>query len=262
MFLAANTHGYGRPCRPRHRTEPDACCVRPDVPIDRPDPAIYSQKQVLSTGGTPTWDSPDIFTNWWHPWKLMPESRVTVRNLSTTASAANVQVQVSFSAFGIGMPVTALSSIAVSLAPLASTELLFPLTQAMLGGDQKVSVFVRLIASSDAEPGNNEGEQAILSSLTSYAGRVIEFDIPVRNAAPYPRSMSFVTFANTLGFTVNPSSYNFGPLEQIVVRGRITVDPGIHGTSNNWKRQDATMAAFAAGGELVGGITYVVHIDD
>jgi hypothetical protein len=250
---------YG--CTPPRRAEPSACCLRPDVPIDRPDPAIYSQKRVLASGATPTWDSPEILTNWWSPWKLMPESHVTVRNLSTTASAANVQVSVSFSPFGIGMPVTALSSVSVSLAPSASAELLFPLTQAMLTGDQLVSVFVKILHAADSDPSNNDGEQAIIGGLTSIVGRTIEFDVPVRNPASYPQAMSFVTFANTLGFVVTPSAHSFTPLEQIIVRGKITVAPGLH-PSGSWIQQTATMAALGSGGELIGGITYVVHIDD
>lgn len=248
-------------CVLQRRPDPRGCCLRPNVPIDRPDPAIYSQKQVLASGNSPTWDSPDILTNWWSPWKLMPESRVTVRNLSSTASAANVLVGVSFSPFGIGMPVKALSSMVVSLEPSASLELLFPLSQEMLAGDQLVSVFVKLIHRADAYTGNNESEQAIIHGLTSEVGRAIEFDIPIRNPASYPQAMTFVTYANTLGFTVTPMSHSFAPLQQIMVHGKISVPPGLH-ASSGWIYQAATMAALGLGGALVGGITYVVHIDD
>lgn len=248
-------------CKPRRRPDRSACCLRPNVPIDRPDPAIYSQRQVLASGGTPTWDSPDILTNFWSPWKLMTESHVTVRNLSSTASAANILVNVGFSPFGIGMPVTALSSQYVSLAPSAGAELLYPLTQAMLAGDQLVSVFVDIIHSADADLNNNHGEQSIVHGLTSDVGRSIEFSFPVRNAAAYPQAMSFVTYANTLSFTVTPTSYAFAPLEQIMVHGKIKVAPGLH-ASPDWIYQSATMAALGSAGALLGGITYVVHIDD
>jgi hypothetical protein len=235
--------------------------VRPDVPIDRPDPAIYSQKQIISSGGTPTWDSPDILTNWWNPWKLMPESHVTVHNLSSTASAANIMVGVSFSTFGIGMPITALSSISVSLSPNASRELLFPLTQAMLGGEQLVSVFVQIVHGADADTSNNQGEQSIMHGLTSKVGRSIAFEVPVRNAAAFAQTMNFVTYANVLGFTISPTSHSFAPGEQIMVHGKIKVAAGLH-AAPDWIAQSATMAAFGAGGALIGGMTYVVHIDD
>jgi hypothetical protein len=147
-------------CDPKRRGEPRACCLRPSVPIDRPDPPFTARSRFWPPArrqpGQPRHPHELVVT-----WKLMPESRVTVRNLSTTASAANAQVSVGFSPFGIGMPVTALSSISVSLAPLASADLLFPLTQAMLAGDQLVSVFVKIVHAADADQANNTGEQAI-----------------------------------------------------------------------------------------------------
>lgn len=250
-------------CGPQRRRESSACCLRPDVPIDRPDPAIYSQEHVLASGGTPTWDNPDILTNTWPaPWTLLPESQVTVRNLSATVSAANVQVEVGFSPFGIGMPVTSLSSLFVSLEPAGVRQLDFPLTQALLAGDPMVSVFVRILHPADAVVGNNKGEQAIIGGQTSVLGRTIGFDFPVRNPAAYPQAMSFVTYANALGFTVTPAAYSFAPLEQIMAHGSLTVPPGLHGSASNAIGEDATVAAFGAGGALVGGLTFTLSIDD
>lgn len=248
-------------CGPQRRSEASACCFRPKVPIQRPDPAIYSQKRALAADGSATWDSPDILTNSWSPWRLLSESHVTVRNLSSTVTAANVQVGLSFSPFGIGMPVSPLGAQFVSLAPSASAELLFPLTQALLAGDQLVSVFVRIVHNADADLGNNEGEQAILGGLTSELGRLIQFDVPVRNPASYPQTMTFITYANELGLTVSPAQHSFAPFEQIMVHGRIVVPPTLHATSG-FLEKAATMAAFGTGGALIGGITYVVHIDD
>jgi hypothetical protein len=248
-------------CRPQRRPEKSACCFQPNVPIDRPDPATYSQRRVLASGGSPSWDSPDILTNSWSPWRLLPESRVTVRNLSLTATAANVQVGLSFSPFGIGLPVAALGAQSVTLAPSANVELLFPLTQALLAGDQLVSVFVDVVLSTDKDFGNNHGEQAIIGGLTSEVGRVIEFVVPVRNPAAYSQAMSFVTYANSLGFTVGPTSYAFAPLQQILVHGRIIVPSTLH-ASSGFIEEEATMAAFGPGGALIGGATYVVHIND
>lgn len=250
-----------RGCRPPKRPERAACCLHPNVPIDRPDPAIYSQKRELAAGATPSWDSPDILTNRWAPFDLLAEAKVTVHNLSTTASAANVQVSLGFSPFGIGMPVTALSSVMVSLAPAGSAQLNFPLSQALLDGDPLVAVFARIVHAADGDETNNEGEQAIIGGQTSASGRNFSFNIPVRNPSNFARTMNFVTFANTLGFTVSPSSHTFAPLEQIVVKGTIAVAPGLH-SSGPWIEQTATMAALDSAGDLVGGVTYVVKIDD
>lgn len=251
-----------RGCRPPKRPERAACCIHPDVPIDRPDPAIYSQKRALAAGQSPTWDSPDILTNRWAPFDLLSEAKVTVHNRSTTASAANVQVALGFSPFGIGMPVAPLSSVVVSLPPAGSAQLNFPLSQALLDGDPLVAVFARIVHSADADQGNNEGAQAIIGGQTSVTGRDFTFDIPVRNPANFAQTLSFITFANTLGFTVSPTSHAFAPFEQIVVKGKIKVAPGIHHSTGPWIEQSATMAALNPGGDLIGGVTYVVKIDD
>ncbi len=247
-------------CDPPPRDEPTGCCLSPNVPIDRPDPAIYSQKQVLASSGSPSWDSPDILTNSWAPFALLPETKVTVRNLSTSVSAANVQVGIAFSAFGIGMPQASLSSVAVSLPPLGSAQLNFPLSQALLNGDPLVCIFVKIVHAADVDPSNNEGGQSVTGGQTSVTGRNIEFDIPVRNDTGLARAMTFVTYANVVGFTVSPTSHSFAPFEQIVVKGKIKVAPGLH-AAPDWIEQTATMAALS-GGALVGGITYVVKIDD
>lgn len=260
-MLAMLAPGGRLGCNPPKRSESKACCITPNVPIERPDPATYSQRGVLQAGQTPSWDSPDVLTNSWGPFALLPETKVTVRNLSTTVSAANVQVALASSAFGIGMPKTPLSSVSVSLAPLGSAELVFPLSQALLNGDQRICIFVKIIHAADIDPSNNEGGQSVTGGQTSVTGRTIEFDIPVRNESNQSRTMNFITFANTLSFAVSPTAHSFAPLEQIIVKGRIKVAPGIH-ASPDWIEQTATMAALDAGGGLVGGMTYVVKIDD
>ena len=109
-----------------------ACCLKPQPPPDRPDPATYSQDEQFSLGTAPTWDSPDILTNYWNPFTLMPEATVKVRNLSGLVSAVNVQVLVATSAFGIGLPRTPMSAQIISLAPGQQSQLLFPFPQSLL----------------------------------------------------------------------------------------------------------------------------------
>ena len=70
-------------CRPeRHQPTGTGCCLTPyGAPPDRPDLATYSQDEQFSLGNTPTWDNPDIVTNFFNPFRLLPESQVTIRNL-------------------------------------------------------------------------------------------------------------------------------------------------------------------------------------
>ena len=63
-----------------------------DVPIRRPDLAIYSQLEEIAAGHIPRWDNPDIVTNDWGPFRLMDEARITVRNLSADTPAVNALV--------------------------------------------------------------------------------------------------------------------------------------------------------------------------
>src|SRR5689334_6103646 len=123
-------------CRPQRPKQRGACCLSVSTPPQRPDPAIYSQDEQIQAGQIPTWDSPDIVTNSDIPWALHPETRVTVRNLSPQVAAVNALVQLSVSAFGIGPTPAPLSAQLVTLEPSATATLNFPLTQAILKGEQ------------------------------------------------------------------------------------------------------------------------------
>src|SRR3989442_793607 len=103
-------------CRPLHREHGRrCCCLSLQVPPDRPDPASYSQEERLAQGLIPTWDSPDMKIYDWNPWRLLPESQVTVRNLSASASAMNASVHFFTSPFGLGTQRTLFSTKIVNL---------------------------------------------------------------------------------------------------------------------------------------------------
>lgn len=55
------------PCRPQQDLDSrHSCCLIPyGAPPDRPDLATYSQEEQIAVGNPPTWDSPDILTNFW-----------------------------------------------------------------------------------------------------------------------------------------------------------------------------------------------------
>ena len=63
--------------RPRPK-RPHCRCIGTDQPPKRPDPAIYSQPQRLSSGQSASWESPDIQTNWWDDWRFMDSNRSMV----------------------------------------------------------------------------------------------------------------------------------------------------------------------------------------
>jgi hypothetical protein len=231
-------------------------------PPDRPDLAIYSQDEQLALGVGPTWDNPDMVTNFWNPFKLLPETSVTVKNLSPKASAVNGQVSLYTSEFGLGMPQTLLSSKAVNLGPSQQAVLLFPLSQAVLGlADQRIGTYVRIDHPYDANPINNTGSQLIADAYTSAVGRALSVTFPVRNPLASPQQITLSALPNELSAGITPATRAFAPLEQIVATLAVQVPAAIQGSPGAEARRDVTIIARGAAGEVIGGLTYVIWID-
>ena len=251
-------------CQPPISPRRDCCCITVDEPPpNRPDLAIYSQDEQLESGTEPTWDNPDIATNYWNPFKLLPETRVTVKNLSPTASAVNGQVSLYTSEFGLGMPRVLLSSMAVNLGAGQQTTLLFPLNQAVLAlADQRIGTYVRIDHPYDAKPINNTGSQLIADAYTSAVGRTFSVTFPVRNPEASGQQITLSPLPNELNAVVTPAIRSFAPLEQIIATLAVQVPGAIHGTPGAEARRDVTIVARGADGMLIGGLTYVIWIDN
>lgn len=249
-------------CRPEKRRRKLSCCFEPKEPPDRPDPAIYSQEELLSQGSEPTWNSPDITTNSWGPWRLLEEMRVKVRNLSGTASAINVLVVLEVAPFGIGTPRTSIGGQFTNLAPNQETELRYPLPQSVLTGDQRLATHVGIQHSADKYLGNNRGAQTIMGVFTSEAGRTLDFQFPVRNPLGTPQQITLSVLSNDLGASVTPTSHAFAPLEQIDVKLHLSVPGTIHGTPGSEVRREITVVGWGQDGRAIGGLTHIILIND
>lgn len=249
---------------PRNALGRDGCCITIDgPPPNRPDLAIYSQDEQFALGFAPTWDNPDVVTNYWNPFKLLPEMSVTVRNLSPTAGAVNGQVSLYISEFGLGMPRALLSSKAINLAPSQQEVLLFPLSQTVLGrADQRIGTYVRIGHPYDSVPINNAGSQLIADAYTSAVSRAFSVTFPVRNPLDSPQQISLSALPNELNATITPATRTFAPLEQIAATVALQVPGAIHGSPAAEARRDVTIIARGAAGEVIGGLTYVIWIDD
>ena len=82
----------------RRRT---SCCLElPESRLKRPDLAIYNQEEEIAAGREPTWDNPDIIATALPPVRLMDETLVSVRNLSSDTWAIGAQVHFSITPFG------------------------------------------------------------------------------------------------------------------------------------------------------------------
>lgn len=252
-------------CWPSPGLDPDSrhCCVQTEQPPRGPDLATYSQDEQFALGNAPTWDSPDIITNFWNPFHLEPEAQVTVRNLSPDVSAVNAQIAVFVSSFGIGMQRSMLSSLTINLAPGQQQTLLFPLTQALLNAaDQRIATFVVITHPYDVKLINNRGSQLLADAYTSNVGRSFSVTFPVLNNSASAQSIALSALPNAISATVTPANASYAPMEQKVATLSIVVPSGIHGTGGAAVRQDATVVGRAADGSLINGLTYVVWIDD
>lgn len=252
--LARSNGSWCRPVRPLAR---GGCCVDLAKPPERPDPALYSQDQQIALGQIPSWDSPDILTNNDVPWSLYLETEVTVRNLSPTVAAVNTQVQIALSPFGIGLAKTPLANQLITLGPSATATLKFPLTQAILQGDQSIGIFVQLYHPNDAVAINNRGAQAATGIDTVAAGRHVTRHFPVANPTGAAQTISLAVLPNNVAAQVTPASHTFAPYEQITATLTVTVPASLHNT-----REYATVIAHGGGGQVIGGATLVISVND
>jgi hypothetical protein len=254
-----------RPCRcgrpPEPRPPKCRCLGVDDTPIDTPDLAIYSQAEQIANGALPAWDSPDIITNDWGPFRLRPEADVTIRNLSPTTSAANARVHFYTSPFGIGTRRQLRLTRVVSLGPGLQTTLLFPLSQELLGGDPRVGVHIVIEHPTDSRSINNAGSQVHDGGYTTESGRQFTVGIPVLNDTGVSRQLQLSVLPTDLLATITPSVHAFAAFEQIVANLRIEVPAFLVGSPANEIARAVTVVAREAGGAVVGGATRLLRIN-
>jgi hypothetical protein len=250
--------------RRRPRPGGSSCCIPArDTPIDTPDLAIYSQLEQLANNLEPSWDSPDIVTNDWGPFRLKPEASVKVRNLSATTPAVNGLVHYYTSPFGIGTRRTLRLSQLITLGPLQEVELLFPLHQEMLSGDPRTGVHIEIEHPTDGNLINNAGSQVHDGGFTTESGRSFTVAVPVVNDSPMSRTIALSLMATDLTASLSTTSHAFAPFEQINVNLHIAVPGFLHGTPASPVGRAVTVVGRLGGsGELVGGVTRLLRIDD
>jgi len=250
-------------CNPKKPSRAQCCTyLSPDHPIEQPDLAIYSQNEQLALGTAPSWDSPDITTNDWRPFRLKASSKVTVRNLSPKVSAVNALVHFFTSPFGIGMPRTLLASKMITLPPASQVVLDFPLDAATLAGDQRIGVYVGLEHPHDEKAINNSGEQVHVGAYTTESGRTFDVSIPVLNNTNFTRSMLFNVLPTDLVASVTPNAHTFAPHAQINIKLHVQVPTPLVGTPGNEINRAVTVIAKLNTGALVGGVTRLLRIDN
>lgn len=260
-FLEGCRCGGQRSSRPKGRCQ----SIVSDENVETPDLAIYSQLEEIQLGLIPSWNSPDITTNKWKPFALQPEATVKVRNLSTTVPAINAMVHYYVSPFGIGTVKELKLTKVINLAPNSEATLMFPLDTATLEGDARVGVHIQIEHPHDNAIVNNVGSQVHDGGYTSESGRTFSIQVPIYNNSNLTRQIQLVLMPTDIIASFSPTDsafQTFAPHEQKIATLSIQIPDFLHGTPDAAPEHQVTLIGRTSTGELVGGITRLIRIDN
>lgn len=259
--IAARTSGKCS-CSGKKTTAPKGCCVTVgDDKIKKPDLAIYSQEEQFAMGNSPTWNSPDIVTNFTKPMKLTPEASIKVSNLSGV-SASNALVHIYTSPFGIGTIETLQLTQKVNIGSGVQVELFYPWSQQILAGDPRIGIHILIEHPYDEKRINNRGSQVIDAYQTSVAGRSFHVPVPVMNNNAFSQQISLSLLTTDIIATISPSGHLFAPFEQINANLHLTIPGFLHGTPSENIYREVTVVARLSNGTVIGGLTVILYIDN
>jgi len=218
--------------------------------------------EQLALGSVPTWNSPDVITNRWSPWRLLEEFEVKVRNLSPEVPAVNGIVHVFYGPFGLGMQRNPLGSRVVTVAAGTEIAVTLPLGPSLLGGEQRISVHIVIDHPHDSQLINNRASQITYGVLTSEAGRDPEFTFPVLNQSAAARQITLHALPNDLAAVVTPAVRTYAPWEQFQATLVTHVPGSLHGAPGADVRREVTVVARDPAGAVIDGITHIIRIDN
>lgn len=254
------------------KDRPQDCCFTPDSPLRKPDPALYSQVELLrratasgnALAANVSWNNPDIELYSGTPARLRPEARIIVHNRSPSVSAAGVRVDVYAYRFGIGYPRELIGGSLLSIDAGGQAPCVVPLPQQIIRGEQRIGLEVRLTHTADENAANNVGLHACQVVHTSAMGRGFDLLIPMRNDAPLAREMYLVPQGTTDLFTVFPPSAGpFAPYEERMVAMGVNARAIAPGAGVVRELHFKTLIRDAAGVQQVleEGVSFLINID-
>lgn len=250
--------------RPPRRKQ--SCCLRvPAEIIHDPDPAIYNQQLIATTGELPTFNSPDIETV--SVWPLTPIENLTatVRNLASDASAQRTRVDVSWSPWGIGMLKTAIASSFIDLSRAGfsgSQATLKWTTPEALKNAGRYGVFVQVSHPFDRDRTNNESEQSVDGFQTS-DGRSKTFIVPVRNPTATTQSITLIAGPTpvTSWVVLVPATFTLNPGAQQDVMIHVNVPSAIPPSPPGTLISASIDVMARIGGAYLGGVSILVLLN-
>jgi hypothetical protein len=250
--------------RRRPPGRPAGCIPLRSDQVKDPDPATYCQALVASTGGWPTFNSPDLETVYVWPVRPIDELTMTLRNLSSEASATQTRIALTWSEWGIGLPRQAISSGYVDLARagFAGSEQKISLaTPPALKAAARFGIFAEVVHPYDRDRTNNAGEQTVDGFQTS-AGRSKQFVIPVRNPTGAAARIDVQAGPSAVAgwATIAPSSVVLNAGAQTNVVATITVPPGVPPAPALLIGATIDIVA-GIGGQLIGGVSILIGLD-
>src|SRR6266550_3930193 len=225
-----------------------------NTPLEGPDLATYSQELELLNGNIATWNSPDISTNWWNPFRLMPEAVFKVRNLSGDVAAIGVLLHYSISQFGIGTRKQLKLTKRVNISPAAEVELRFPLDPSTFAGDPRIGVHLEIEHPFDRNVINNYGSQVHDQGYTSQSGREFTIQVPILNDSNSSREIKLSILSTDMECSVIPATHLFAPQEQVMASLNIRVPSFLVGTPEANVIREVTMVGRLSTNDLVGGV--------
>lgn len=243
-----------------------SCCLRVPAEIIRdPDPAIYDQQLIASTGELPTFNSPDIETV--SVWPLAPIEKLTatVRNLAIDASALRTRVDISWSPWGIGMPRAAIASsfIDLSRAGFGGSQATLVWTTPMeLKDAGRYGIFVQVSHPFDRDRTNNESEQSVDGFQTS-DGRSKTFIVPVRNPTAMAQTITLIAGPTPVmpWVVITPATFTLNPGAQQDVMIHVNVPSAIPASPSGTLISASIDVLARIGGAYLGGVSILVLLN-
>ena len=234
----------------RNRGAATDCVLELDEPPKRADPALYSQEEQLAAGNDPTWDNPHIN---FEIEEVGGNVDVTIQNISPETTAANVEVTLEASEWGIGFETEDVGTQTIrSIIPGGQETLQYPRPE------DTGAYFVTITFTNDRNLMNNYGESApqyLYFQPSPVTAQHIQ--VPIKNETSTAQQYAISAYSGTDAVTISnaPDTVDLNPDEE----GIIVVSFMLSEEAEANEQYPVTIMAENNQEELVGGATVIIR---